>query len=699
MVVSLQQLHEQPQRIFEEGQFELWYQPVYRLDTGAVLHHEVLLRWRDREDNLFLPNEFIPLLARANLLNRLDHLVLNQVVAALAQDESLALSVNLSASALGDPSLIEDLRYLLDSSPVSPDRLSIEITEQAIAENFQGGLDLIRGFRALGCGVVLDNFSGQRLTIAQCRQLPVDRLKLNDQFLHNLRHNPQTQDMTLALLKFSQSMGDVIAKFIGNDETLDIARQAGIQNLQGNFLQRPENQPRQTPYTSSQMSGGGLAPLPEAIRSSALAPLPVTIEKESPQSPPPAAANVWWQLVALVVVGVGLSAGLYFLRHQGRTPLPSLSPAEQRQALKALKMSAKVESAYSFTIAAPDGGIVEKIYHQVGDRITVDLPLIDIRPANLNADQQQRLREQQALSVQQQQAFQEEQQNRQQVQDLEQKLLVAQQELSPLQDRLALLDAELARLQGKADRLPTYQKQDDVARAQAKYDEALGERDRYRQLYNQGGISQEEWANKEQVLKVAQSDLQIAQRGASLWHDLDRVQGEKLELQKQLALQNNRSQVALLTSQLKAAKLQHQQSQARLGLLRSQADKLVVITGDTQTLRASQEQEGIIINQRVQVGSQVYGGNPLLELATIDRLKATIKIDGSLINALKVGQNAKISVGLGDQGHNFSGTITSINPLPDENLANEVTVQFDNPKQLLLLGQPAFISFPDLSDL
>ncbi|MGK7917713.1 MAG: EAL domain-containing protein [Prochloraceae cyanobacterium] len=239
---------QKPEKLFEVGQFELWYQPVYQAESGEVLHNEVLLRWRDDRGNLYLPDEFMPVLSRAGLLQRLDRLVISKAIDCLAHNPQLKLSVNLSGSSLEDLNLIEEVRGWLSSKEVEPQRLSWEITESALAKDFSAAVSFVQRLKNLGCLVVLDNFASRQLSLAQCQQLQVDVVKLNEQFLESLNAAPENQTLAQAILELGQSMGQVTAKCVTDDTGLKLVKEAGLDGIQGNRLKMAAAHPEVIPW-------------------------------------------------------------------------------------------------------------------------------------------------------------------------------------------------------------------------------------------------------------------------------------------------------------------------------------------------------------------------------------------------------------------------------------------------------------------
>ncbi|MGC9526458.1 MAG: EAL domain-containing protein [Limnospira sp.] len=269
----------QPEQPSELGQFELWYQPAYRVATCEVLHNEVLLRWRDSQGQLFPPREFMPVLAEMGLLSQVDRFVIGQAMGRLATDQKIVLSVNLSKFALQDITLTEDVREWLRESEIDPQRLSFELDEITIAQNFSPALDFIKQVTAIGCLVTIDNLNNLALTLSQCKQLPIDRVKLDQQFIQRIKADPQNPAIVKRLQEISYTLGPVTAKYIADEQTLEIIQKIDLDAIQGHFLHRPDSQPNLTPRTvRGEVEGDAIADTEDIL------PPPITIASLSVSS-------------------------------------------------------------------------------------------------------------------------------------------------------------------------------------------------------------------------------------------------------------------------------------------------------------------------------------------------------------------------------------------------------------------------------
>ncbi|MGL5083846.1 MAG: EAL domain-containing protein [Microcoleaceae cyanobacterium] len=233
---------------FEVGQFELWYQPTYFTSNYEVLHNEVLLRWRDFQGKLYLPDEFMPILADMGLLPQLDRYVVGKAIEALLPFPRLHLSINLSDLVFDDQTFLQDLKLWITNSKLQPRQLSFELAESVIAQNFSTALAFVQGLTALGCLFVIDSFTGQELTLAQCKQLPVDLVKLHPQFLEEIRATSKRVALVRRLQEISHTLGQVTVKSVADQQTLKRVLEIDLDGIQGNLLRLPEPTPQLAPW-------------------------------------------------------------------------------------------------------------------------------------------------------------------------------------------------------------------------------------------------------------------------------------------------------------------------------------------------------------------------------------------------------------------------------------------------------------------
>ena len=223
-----------------ENRFELHVQPILHIPTQRVTRMEVLLRMRETDGTLVYPDRFIPIAEHTGQIRAIDHWVLTQAIALMHEQPELCLSVNLSAGALEDPSLLPDIEAQLRDQNVVAARVTFEITETVAINSLQDAIRLMHSIRQLGCRFALDDFGSGFASYAYLRQLPIDDVKIDGAFIRELAANRADQIFVKSITDIAHSMGKrVVAEFVENEEILRLLGEIGVDYAQGYHIGRP----------------------------------------------------------------------------------------------------------------------------------------------------------------------------------------------------------------------------------------------------------------------------------------------------------------------------------------------------------------------------------------------------------------------------------------------------------------------------
>ena len=399
------------------------------------------------------------------------------------------------------------------------------------------------------------------------------------------------------------------------------------------------------------------------------------------------------QILAWVAVTIGLTAGMYAFRQWLRQPLPELTYVQQSETLADTLFKGKLEPAKTFKIAAINPGVIDEIHVRVGEKVEVDRPLLTLKNLAAEAEQKQIIQEQQLTKQQQQTALQQQQTARQRLSDLNRQIDRLKYNLVPLKARIAEANLQVSLAKSNADKLPLRQRQDSIPRTQAVYQRAKAHFNRLDDLHQQGAISLDKLEQARSELDIAQLDYEMAIAASAANTKLAQSQQELSQLESKLALQEQEDAIASLEKQKHTVNLEYEQATSKLALLRQQAAQLnkYQIPEIHKVIKATEA--GIVAKLPVAVGEQIYSGNPVIELAKLERLKITVPVNARLINALSPTQPAIIQLGSGVTAQKFEGKIATINPLPTQKLNYLVEVEFTNSTDDLLIGQLAQVQF------
>ena len=225
-------------------QFELvlHYQPIVSAIDGRTSKVEALVRWGHPEHGLLPPDDFIPSAEQTNLIKPLTAWVLNealgQVHAWSKAGIDVGVSVNLSARNLLDTELPDAVGQLLRTWGVSPEKLSLEITESTIIAS--EAEDTLQRLHDTGVQISVDDFGTGYSSLAYLRRLPVSEIKIDKSFVGDMATNRDGAAIVRSTIDLGHSLGlVVVAEGVEDEPTAALLREYGCDFLQGFHLSRP----------------------------------------------------------------------------------------------------------------------------------------------------------------------------------------------------------------------------------------------------------------------------------------------------------------------------------------------------------------------------------------------------------------------------------------------------------------------------
>ncbi|HVT59398.1 MAG TPA: EAL domain-containing protein [Thermoanaerobaculia bacterium] len=228
----------------ENDELLIHLQPVIEVASGKVARCELLLRLRGEEGVALPPETFLGIAERFGILRDIDRWVVKQAIRLISDEERrgrrLHLDVNLSGGAFADPTLLSWIENELAAAGILPSCLALEITETAAVTDLGQARKFIDRLRRLGCQFAVDDFGVGFSSFHYLKQLPVDLLKIDGSFIHNLPRDPVNQNLVRAIVEMARSLGVLtVAEYVGDDETLEWLRLHGVDYAQGYHLGRP----------------------------------------------------------------------------------------------------------------------------------------------------------------------------------------------------------------------------------------------------------------------------------------------------------------------------------------------------------------------------------------------------------------------------------------------------------------------------
>ncbi len=232
----------------EEDRFELFFQPIIGIGGAhgdACAHYELLLRMRDENGEIVGPDQFIPAAERYNLMSTLDRWVVREALAELADhssdgDARYTIAINLSGTSLSEDRFLEFVIDELKKVRLPKGAICFEITETAAISNLSRVVHFMQALKALGCKFSLDDFGSGLSSFTYLKNLPVDYIKIDGQFISNVANDSVDESMVKAISEVGHAMGiETIAERVETKQVLDKLGALGVEFAQGYYIAKP----------------------------------------------------------------------------------------------------------------------------------------------------------------------------------------------------------------------------------------------------------------------------------------------------------------------------------------------------------------------------------------------------------------------------------------------------------------------------
>ncbi len=247
--LNLLQIETDLRKAIENKEFDLYYQPIVSLDNISILGFEALIRWNHPTRGLVYPDSFIPVAEETGLIIPIGRWVLKKACRDLRRwDEQvesklpLFMSVNISSKQFLRPSLIDDIKAILDETGLSPDKLKLEITETALMEDVHETIPLIQRLKDLGVQIVIDDFGTGYSSMSYLQQLPIDTLKVDQSFISRIENSSDDENKNIVetIVSLALKLGlKVVAEGVETNKQHSVLSQMNCQMAQGYLFSRP----------------------------------------------------------------------------------------------------------------------------------------------------------------------------------------------------------------------------------------------------------------------------------------------------------------------------------------------------------------------------------------------------------------------------------------------------------------------------
>ncbi len=223
----------------------LHYQPQVQATTGKLIGFEALLRWKCRDRGLVPPDDFIPLAEETGLILAIGNWVIEQACKQwiswrTQHQQSLRVSVNLSANQLRDHGLVERIAGLMAQYAVPAGALELELTESVAMQDPAASIRTMRRLSEIGVSLAVDDFGTGYSSLSYLKMLPIQRLKLDRSFVKDIETDADDRAICSATIALAHSLGlEVVAEGVESQEQNSFLVSLGCDLLQGYLFGKP----------------------------------------------------------------------------------------------------------------------------------------------------------------------------------------------------------------------------------------------------------------------------------------------------------------------------------------------------------------------------------------------------------------------------------------------------------------------------
>lgn len=234
-------------KALEKQELVPYYQPKFSLHNNKLTGFEVLLRWCHPDIGLVAPSEFISIAEETGLIIPIGEWILMASCQQLKYwhdigFSDLTLAVNISSHQFKNENLVNCLRNVIAATNISPDKLELEITESVIMDNCEETVLKLEELKQIGVSLAIDDFGTGYSSLSYLKRFPIDHLKIDKSFIHDITIDPDDAAISKAVIVLSHSLNlTVTAEGVESVEQLEFLAEHNCDEVQGFLFSKPVN--------------------------------------------------------------------------------------------------------------------------------------------------------------------------------------------------------------------------------------------------------------------------------------------------------------------------------------------------------------------------------------------------------------------------------------------------------------------------
>lgn len=229
----------------DKNQLYLYYEPQIDLKSQEILALEVLIKWEHPEFGTIAPEVFLPLASQSGLIHALGQWVLKESLEQMNKWhnqglDNFKLAINLSIEEFQHENFIQNVKRSLLDSGFEMTYLIFEIPEGIAIQNTEAVIEKLEALSDMGIKISIDDFGMEYSSLSNLKELPVNRLKIAQKFIHGIHENKKDETIINVIIQLAQALGlKAIAEGVESKAQVDFLKENGCHEVQGVYYYPP----------------------------------------------------------------------------------------------------------------------------------------------------------------------------------------------------------------------------------------------------------------------------------------------------------------------------------------------------------------------------------------------------------------------------------------------------------------------------
>lgn len=243
-IVNAIRMNEELQTAVAQQEFILHYQPQWDINSQKISGIEALIRWIRPDGSYITPDKFIPIAEKTGLIIPIGEWVLKaacRFALELHQRgfKELQLSVNVSVKQLMQEHFVGMVTSVLRETGFEAQKLTLEITESVLMENFNENIHKLNRLRDMGIKVALDDFGKGYSSLSYLKRLPISVLKIDKTFVDDIREYNSSPFIDSIISVGHKMNMEIVAEGVETEKQMNYLSEFRCDKIQGFWISRP----------------------------------------------------------------------------------------------------------------------------------------------------------------------------------------------------------------------------------------------------------------------------------------------------------------------------------------------------------------------------------------------------------------------------------------------------------------------------